>query len=272
MSGDTGSRERYSAGYGPLVIEALASRELDREAGFLLPHLAPGMTVLDCGCGPGTMTVELARRVEPGNVVGIDRHGDQLAVGRARAAEAGVANVRYQAGDIYDLPFPDASFDAVLAHAVIYHLSDPQAALAEIRRVLRPGGVVGIRDADFDRDILYPTTPALDEAMALVRRVLEGNGAQIEFGRRQREALRLAGFTDIVASASYDHFGTPDRTRAFGQYWVYYLSELHRETILAQGWSTEDGLEETLQALQAWGENPDAFYARSRCEAVGRKP
>lgn len=265
-------RETYSAGYDAQVIDALASRELDQEAGFLLPHLSAGMSVLDCGCGPGVMTVELARRVAPGGVVGIDRHGDQLEVGRGRAEEMGVANVRFEPADIYQLPFPDESFDAVLAHAVLYHLSDPQAALAEIRRVLRSGGVVGIRDADFDRDVLHPRPPAVQEAMALVRRVLERSGAHPDFGRRQRETLRLAGFTDIAASASYDAFGTPDRVQGFAEYWVYFLAHLHRETLLGEGWVGEERLVEIVEALRAWGEHPDAFYARSRCEALGRKP
>lgn len=266
------SRETYSAGYHAQVIEALATRELEQEARFLLPHLAEGMSVLDCGCGPGVMTVELARRVSPGTVVGIDRHGDQLDVGRSRAEEEGVENVRFESADIYQLPFPDGSFDAVLAHAVLYHLADPQAALAEIRRVLRSGGVVGIRDADFDRDILHPQPPAVQEAMALVRRVLERSGAHPDFGRLQRETLRLAGFRDIKASASYDAFGTPDRVQGFAEYWVYFLSHLHRETLLGEGWVTEDRLQEIVEALRGWGEHPDAFYARSRCEGVGRKP
>jgi SAM-dependent methyltransferase len=217
------------------------------------------------------MTIELAQIVSPAQVVGIDRHGDQLEVGRKRATEAGVENVRFDVADIYELPFEDESFDAVFAHAVIYHLGDPQRALAEIRRVLKPGGLIGIRDADFDRDVRAPSDSTLDLGFSIMDRVLEHSGADLAFGRTQRAVLRAAGFADIVASASYDHFGTPERVQAFSQYWVYYLGDLHRGEILEKGWATEDEISAVVQAFVEWGKDPDAFYARCRCEAVGRK-
>jgi len=264
-------RERYSAGYGPLVIKALSERVLSQEAAFFIPHLESGMTLLDCGCGPGVMSVELAEIVSPAEVVGIDRQGEQLDVGRAQAREAGVENIRFEVGDIYELPFEDGSFDAVFAHAVIYHLSDPQRALTEIRRVLKTGGLVGIRDADFDRDVRSPTGSTLDLGFSIMDRVLEHSGANLAFGRTQRAVLREAGFSDIIASASYDHFGTPERVQGFSEYWVYYLGDLHREEILHNGWATEEDMSAVLDAFIEWGKDPDAFYARCRCEAVARK-
>lgn len=272
MSDRESAHEAYSAGYSPLVVQALAERDLQVEAAFFLPYLESGMNLLDCGCGPGAMTVDLAKIVAPGQVVGIDRHEPQLEVGRQKAAAAGLDNVRFEQGDIYSLPFADGTLDAVFAHAVIYHLARPEAALAEIRRVLEPGGLVGIRDADFDRDIKTPTNPALERAFSLMDRVLEHSGAQLTFGRTQRAALRRAGFVDIVASASYDHFGTPDRAKAFSEYWAYYVGELHRDLILENGWADQTQIDEALAAFRAWGDDPDAFYARCRCEAVARAP
>jgi ubiquinone/menaquinone biosynthesis C-methylase UbiE len=266
------AHEAYSAGYSPLVVEALSERDLQVEAAFFLPYLEPGMSLLDCGCGPGAMTVDLAKIVAPGQVVGIDRHEPQLELGRQKATAAGVDNVRFEQGDIYSLPFEDGALDAVFAHAVIYHLARPEAALAEIRRVLKRGGLVGIRDADFDRDIKTPLNPALESGFSLMDRVLAHSGAQLAFGRTQREVLRRAGFVDIVASASFDHFGTPDRAKAFSEYWAYYVGELHRDLILENGWADQTQIDEVLAAFRAWGEHPDAFYARCRCEAVALSP
>jgi ubiquinone/menaquinone biosynthesis C-methylase UbiE len=266
-------RERdYSAGYGPLVLKALSERDLKVEGAFFLPHLKPGMSLLDCGCGPGALTVQLAAIVAPGVVVGLDRHGDQHDIGQRQAVDVGLTNVSFREGSIYELPFEDETFDAVFAHAVLYHLGDPAAALREMYRVLRPGGVVGIRDSDLGGDVRAPSNDTLDRGFDLIHQVLRYNGGQSEFGREHRRMLREAGFERIVASASYDYFGVQEHTRGFSEYWCYFLDELHRELVLSEGWSTEDQIAVYLEAFRAWGRDPDAFFARCRCEGVGYRP
>jgi len=271
MSG-SGRERDYSAGYGALVLKALAERDLQVEGAFFLPHLKPGMSLLDCGCGPGALTVQLAAIVAPGVVVGLDRHGDQHEIGRRRAVEEGLTNVSFREGSIYEIPFEDDTFDAVFAHAVLYHLGDPGTALREMYRVLRPGGVVGIRDSDLGGDVWAPSNDVLERGFDLIYEVLRYNGGQSEFGRKQRRMLREAGFERIAASASFDHFGVPERTQGFAEYWCYFLGELHRELVLSEGWSSEDEVAACLEAFRAWGRDPDAFFARCRCEGVGYKP
>jgi ubiquinone/menaquinone biosynthesis C-methylase UbiE len=95
------------------------------------------MRVLDVGCGPGTITADLAARVPGGQVTGIDAAAGVLAEARQEAARRGQANVRFETGDVYRLAFDDGTFDVVHAHQVLQHLSDPVAALAEMRRVCR---------------------------------------------------------------------------------------------------------------------------------------
>jgi SAM-dependent methyltransferase len=277
LSGDADSvggaapvRERYSGGYGPRLLRGLSRRSLTREGAFFLPHLRPGMRVLDCGCGPGAMTVDLAAAVAPGEVVGLDLEADQFAVGRDLARERGLANVRFEQGSVYRLPFPDA-FDAVFAHAVLYHLADPGAALREIHRVLRPGGVVGIRDTDVGGDLYAPSDPLLDRAWDLLDRLVRHSGGNPRFGRVQRAALREAGFGEVVATASFDAYGTPEATQGWAAFWAEYLTHQHAELVVAQGWATRADLDRIERAFRAWGTHPDAFAARARCEAVGRK-
>lgn len=263
--------ERYAGGYSPLLLQGLSRRSVARQGAFFIPHLCPGMRLLDCGCGPGAMTIEFAKVVAPGDVVGIDIEASQLAVGLARAHQEGVANVQFAVGNIYALTFPDGAFDAVFAHAVLYHLHDPRAALAEVYRVLKPGGVVGVRDADHGGNVYSPSNPTLVQAWELIDHVLQYHGANPFMGRTQRALLRDAGFRRVEASASYDYYGTAEATQNFSAYFIEFLGQQHTEEIIAQGWADRAALEAMCAALKAWGAHPDAFFGRARCEAVGWK-
>ena len=142
--------ERYTHGYHEVILEFYRRRTAEVCAAFLLPRLEPGAAVLDMGCGPGTITVGLARRVR--TVVGVDTSAEVVESARRRAREEGVDNASFELGSAYDLPFDDDSFDVVYAHQLMQHLSDPVRALREARRVLRPGGLVAVRDSDYPDD------------------------------------------------------------------------------------------------------------------------
>jgi len=134
------------------------------------------MGVLDCGCGLGSITVGLAEVVAPGEVVGIDVERQVLDMAQRSSAERGLANISFAVADVYHLPFPDASFDAAVAHTLLVHLREPWRALEEIRRVLKPGGVAGVSDPDFGTHVRAPWTPLLDQLGALLIRAMEQNG------------------------------------------------------------------------------------------------
>ena len=166
----------YSVGYGPHAHHWHVQRNAAERANFLLPHLRPGMRLLDCGCGPGSITLGLAAVVAPGQVLGIDRERRQVERARSLAADQGQANTCFILGDLCVLPFPGTSFDAVFAHNVLEHLSDPLNTLKEMRHVLKPGGVVGVRDPDYGAGFWVPSTPLLEETSRLLLRVREQNG------------------------------------------------------------------------------------------------
>ena len=271
-SNESAKEERYLGGYSSLIIESLAKRTASVEAGFFLPHLRSGMKLLDCGCGPGTMTVNLAEVVAPGEVVGIDLEDKQFEVGRAYARERGVANIRFETGNIYNLPFESNTFEAVFAHAVLYHLEAPRRALTELHRLLKPGGVIGIRDLDNGGTIFTPSSTILDKTFELIDRVHEYNGGHPLFGRSQRAKLREAGFVNIQVSASYDCYGTAEATQRVGKYFAELILQPNTaNVVIEQEWGNQAELEEMSAALEAWGKHPDAFWARARCEAVGWK-
>ena len=117
--------DTYLHGHHDSVLRSHRWRTAENSAGYLLPRLPADARVLDVGCGPGTITADLAARVPDGQVTGIDAAGDVLALARQEAERRGQANVRFDVGDVYDLGFDDGTFDVVHAHQVLQHLSDP---------------------------------------------------------------------------------------------------------------------------------------------------
>ena len=159
----------YTHGHHESVLRSHTWRTAENSAAYLLPHLRPGLSLLDIGCGPGTITADLARLVAPGQVVGLDASDDVVAQAEAYAAETGATNLRFEVGDLFALRYDDATFDVVHAHQVLQHLVDPVAALVELRRVLRPGGVLAARDSDYGAFAWAPGRPGarpLDGALS----------------------------------------------------------------------------------------------------------
>jgi SAM-dependent methyltransferase len=144
----------------PAVTALHATRTAASMVGFFLPYLCPGMRVLDCGCGPGSITVGLAEHVAPGEVIGIDLDPTHIALAQRCAADTGRANVRFARADIYTLPFPDATFDAVFCQSLLSHLREPAQALREIRRILQPAGLLGAREVDTEGMLIAPFAPS----------------------------------------------------------------------------------------------------------------
>jgi ubiquinone/menaquinone biosynthesis C-methylase UbiE len=265
----SGRGERYTLGYGEDERRRLASRRAEDRAGFLLPHLRPGMRLLDVGCGPGSITLGLAAAVAPGRVVGLDLAPVQAEAARAAAADAGAA-VDVGVADAYALPFPDGAFDAAFAHTLLFHLREPLAALAEMRRVLRPGGVVGVRDPDAGHDLRLPGSPLLDRFFGLVRRFGEGEGASPSYARHQRRLLLEAGFARTQGFAFAVGDGDPEATRsAAASYAGWFRNPRFVRTVTGNGWADAAELDLLREEVLAWGERPDAFQVRVECAALG---
>src|SRR5262245_10841488 len=193
-----GSERPYRA--DPEWDRAVFARRTGAVTAFLAPHLRAGMRLLDCGCGPGSITVDLARSVAPGEAIGLDLGADALAQGRALARERGIANVTFETASVYQLPYPDGAFDVAFACAVLQHLAAPLAALGEMRRVLKPGGVIGIVDGSSSITFRHPTSPVLDRWDQLRALEREHNAGRPSGALRLRTLLREAGFARTQAS------------------------------------------------------------------------
>jgi SAM-dependent methyltransferase len=261
--------EVYSQQANPAFEAALALRTAAREAAFFVPHLRPGMHLLDVGCGPGSITVGLAQLVAPGQVVGIDVQPSQIEQARARALAHGIANVRFEVADLYHPPFGDGAFDAAFAHGVLMHLREPVRALQGLRRVLRPGAVVGLRDPDFGAMLYSPMTPLLQQWLQVRVRVRQHNGGDPFLARHHRRLLLQAGFVAAEASASVDSAGSPAELARHGAFLKAQWAGVAR-TALAQGWLDQSAVRATAAEIDAWMNRPDAFAASLWCQATGR--
>lgn len=232
-----------------------AERTAQTHAAFFLPRLRPGMDLLDLGCGPGSITVGLAAAVAPGQTVGLDLDPDPI------------AGITVVAGDVMRLPFPDASFDAIFACALLQHVADPLAALREARRVARPGAVIGLADADWDGELVYPTNETLRRSTELARKLREGTSPNV--GKQLRHLLAEAGFVRAEGYARAGHHGTPEQARGVAAMQASlfgYPAAIARA--VTHGWASAQEMAEIGQAWLAWGEEPGAFVARFWCEAV----
>jgi SAM-dependent methyltransferase len=250
----------------------MASRTAERVAGFLLPHLRAGMRLLDCGCGPGSISVGLAQVVAPGEVVGIDIEAGQVEAARARAHEHGVSNARFETGNVLALAFENRSFEAVFVNTVLCHLRDPLAALREIGRVLKPGGLLGMRDADLRARLVAPEEPELRRLPELVEDLMRRNGGDPHIGSRLPTLAREAGFVTVAVSASFDCSGTREANRAFADRTADLLHESFGQQLIAGGLADSTAIEKIAAAYRTLAEHPDRFGALSFIEVVARKP
>jgi SAM-dependent methyltransferase len=228
--------------------------------------------VLDVGVGPGTITVDLAERLVDGSVVGIDSAPAAVAATQTLAAERGASNLQALVGDVHTMPFPEASFDVVHAHQVLQHLSDPVAALREMRRVCVPGGLVAVRDADYAAMTWYPQSGGLTRWLELYRQLTDSNGGEPDAGRRLLSWASAAGFGDVAASASAWCFATSSDLAWWSETWAERLrqSDFGRQA-QAHGLSDSTELAQLAEDWLNWGRLPDAWFAVLHGEILCRR-
>jgi ubiquinone/menaquinone biosynthesis C-methylase UbiE len=251
----------YTHGHHDSVLRSHRWRTAENSAGYLLPHLRAGMSLLDVGCGPGTITGDLARRLHPGQVIGIDASPAIVAQARADAVGAGVDSLSFETGTVFDLRFADGAFDVVHAHQVLQHVGDPVAALVEMRRVCRPGGIVAARDSDYPGFRYYPDDPELDRAIDAYGALTRQNGANWDGGRRLLAWAHRAGFTSVTPSASTWCFATPDDRAWWGGLWAdRFTQSALAEQLVDHHLATPADLEAFAAAWRRWAASSDGWF------------
>jgi len=260
----------YKLGYEEFMIHFLEMRTADTHASFFTPHLRPQMKLLDCGRGPGVITIDFAKLVSPGEVVGIDKDKSQVDRAVANASKRDVRNVRFQEGSINELPFEDNTFDAVFGQAVLSYVADPHRAMREVFRVTRPGGVVGFRDIDLDGVIRNPKNPIIAAANDNVfSGVLAAAGGDPHIGLKLRGIFVDTGFARVKLSGAYEIFSTPEEMATMCR-WFECTFVFMRDGIAKLG-IEETEVERIKSEIAGWQHKPNAACGIPWFECVGWK-
>ncbi|MGD8476878.1 MAG: methyltransferase domain-containing protein [Burkholderiales bacterium] len=247
--------ERYTLGYDASALAFVSRRTLESHGAFFIEHLHDGMRVLDVGCGPASITVGIATRIGSGRVTGVDLSQSQVELAAQFAVEQGVTNAEFRTANAYELPFDDAQFDALFSHALIEHLNEPERAMSEFLRVLKPGAVMGVATPDWGGFLYGPSSPPLKAAVRAYEAMQVRNGGDVTVGHKLSQYAVEAGFERVRQWARYENFEP-----------VSIITDL-LSAKLEQG-----GEVEHARLLRDWAGVPHALFAEAWVSCVGFRP
>lgn len=264
---NTDSKYEYTHGYAPSVLRSHSVRNLGNSCAYLLPHLDSNQLLLDVGAGAGTLTVEFAERVS--HVTALEVSAEALSLSKGLAKRRGVTNIDFVVQDVHTLDFPDGSFDVVHAHQVLQHLQNPVAAIREMCRVTRPGGIVAIRDSDYGAFAWWPELPELDEWLHLYQQAARSNGGEPNAGRRLVAWARAAGQRNIEASSSTWCYSSPAERELWGGSWAERITDSAiAQQLLQSGLASQAGLETVSEGWLQWVREPDGWFSLLHGEII----
>ncbi len=259
----------YPVGYSEHVISLFSKRSIYIQAPFVIPYLHEGMSLLDCGCGPGSITVGFAEKVFPGKVIGVDIQAEQLDYANKIAAEKKITNINFQQANALELPFADHTFDVVYANALLCHIKDPMIAINEFKRVLKPNGLVASREMDWGALLIYPEDPLLLEALELREKALNILGCDYRIGRKLRKLFLDAGFKKVNGSASCEYIPDDDIYKQVPEYMAQQWDTApFAQIVLEQKWATKERIKEYQKALRDFPNIPGAFRSWMWCQVL----
>ena len=248
----------YMHGHHQTVLDSHRWRTAANSAGYLLPHLQPGMSLLDLGAGAGTITADLADLLAPGTVTATEV--DEQVVDVVRAALAGRENVEYAVADAHALPFDDDTFDVAHAHQVLQHVADPVQALREMARVTKPGGLIAVRDADYAGMFWYPESERLTQWQALYRELAYAAGGQPDAGRRLLAWAHAAGLQNAQAGAETWCFATPEGRAWWTGTWSQRVEQSTFARQALDHGHTAAELADLAAGWREWGAEEDGWF------------
>ena len=258
---------RYLHGHHESVLRSHRWRTAQNSAAYLLPHLTPGLDLLDIGCGPGTITSELADLVAPGRVLGIDRSAEVIA-----AATADHPKIDFAVGDMYALDLADGLFDVVHAHQVLQHVPDQVSALRELRRILRPGGILAARDSIYASKAWSPDDLLLTRWNDLYHQIARRDGGEPDAGRYLLDWVTEAGFVDATYSSSTWTYADAESREWWGGLWAERVrSSAFADHGLEYGLTDRDELERIAEAWQRWAGHPTSTFVVVHGEIIARR-
>ncbi len=263
----------YTMGFSEEMLESLRRYTAEASAAYLLPYLRPGLRVLDFGCGPGTISVGLAKAVDPGELHGVDMEGSQIELARSVAESQGRENAVFHVADVTDMPFEDGFFDVAHCHNVLMHIPDTGAVLAEVKRVLKPGGVIGCREMICGSSFTHPDFGVIRDAWDMFEDLLAADDGHPQVGKELKGHILAAGFENVRAVNSFDIYSSPKDVAfiyEFANKW--FLAPEIMEAAIKYGAATEELCNAIRDAYDRWKDHHGALCALAFGEVVANKP
>ncbi len=244
----------YIHGHDSSVLASHRWRGADNSASYLVSVINDGDHLLDVGCGPGTITRDFARLVPDGYVVALDRTPTII-----QEAVGDDTRVFGAAGDAYNLPFQDGSFDIVHAHQVLQHLGDPQRAIREMARVA--SRFVAFADADYDRMLWWPSSPSLERWMQLYQEIAAHNDVNPNIGRELSSLALDCGLPNHQVHTTTWTYATTELRHWWADSWAgRVLHSTYASEALRLGLSNQEELATLAKGWQEWATKPGAIF------------
>jgi SAM-dependent methyltransferase len=231
-----------------------------------------GSKVLEAGCGVGAQTVTLARYSPEARITSVDISENSLVTARLNAEAAGITNVLFQQGDIFDLPFKPNSFDHIFVCFVLEHLPQPVKTLNILKKYLKAGGSMTVIEGDHGSAYFFPDSESAHKAISCQVELQKRSGGNANIGRELYPLLNRAGFGAIHVSPRmvYVDAGRPELVDGFTKKTFTAMIEGVRESALEAGLIEPNTFDKGIQDLYRTT-GPDGVFCYTFFKAVAIK-
>ena len=270
----TQSKSEYafdkSQGFNRFLIE---NRTVDNCCGFVKDIISRSSSILDIGCGPGSITQGFAQLSPKAEVVGVDISDNQIQLATELAAPLSLPNLCFRQGNIFELPFADNSFELVYAQTVFVHIPEHEKALSEIKRVLKPKGIFASKEIISSYTYFTPPSELIRKCIKVINNGVILGGGDPDGGLLMHKKIIEAGFHNIKHTMSWEQ--SPNKT-SDNEYFINLVSaivygELGNKAML-YGWMTEDEIKALEELCSELANDPNAMWALPFAESVAMKP
>ena len=258
-----------SQGFNRYLIE---NRTVENSCGFIKDIIPQSSSILDIGCGPGSITRGFAKLAPKAHVIGVDISEAQVQLATELSESHQLKNLTFQQANILKLPFPDASFDFIFAQTVLAHVSELKTAFAEVKRVLKPNGVFAIKEIIASNFYFTPYSELVYKYRSVMNRGVLSAGGDPDIGLLIPEMIIEAGFSIVRQSMIWER---SPKNQLDSDYFTNVISPVTHgelgEKAIQNGWMTQQEIKALEALCLKLKHNPNAMWALPFVEVVAKK-